>query len=148
MELKNRSGYIGSNLAADGVVNSLSLILAVSDKDDLAGVHDTLHAERNSVLRNSHGVAAEETGVSLSRFDGDLLLMSERIDSSAGLVEADVTVAADSEKLKIDAAGSDDLGIIGCGLVVGEIGTVAGKIGVCNVNVDMIEKVVVHEITV
>ena len=65
-------------------------------------------------FRNSHGVSAEEACVRLAGSHGDLLLVGERIDGSAGLVEADVSVSADSEKLEVDSAGCDDLLIVLC----------------------------------
>ena len=140
MKLKNGGGNICGDSAVNGVVDRLSLVCAVSDEHDLACVHDSLHAEGDRIFRNSHGVSAEEACVRLAGSHGDLLLVGERIDGSAGLVEADVAVSADSEKLEVDSAGCDDLLIVLCCGSLIEVASVAGKIGVGNVDVNMLKR--------
>ncbi len=87
----------------------------------------------------------EEALVGLPGGLGQLHDVGEGAEGGAGLVEADVAVVADAQKLQIHAACRRDLLIVGRGVAGVDAG---GDPGAGFVDVDMIEQVVVHEVAV
>ena len=93
-----------------------------------------------------HGIeGAEDFAVILQGLLGENLDPSARAEGAGRFVETDVTVAAEAEQLDVDAAGLDDAGFVGAALGV-EIGRDAVRnMGAGDVDVDMPEKIFLHE---
>jgi hypothetical protein len=90
-------------------------------------------AEIASGVAAREGIERDEAGEGMAR--------------AAGFVEADVTGAADAEKLKIDAAGGADGGFVGgaVGVDLG-FGDGAGRqVRALRVDVDVVKEVAAHE---
>ena len=66
----------------------------------------------------------------------------------AGLVEADVAVAAHTQQLQVGAAQAADKGVIPGALGLGILGQTVGHVGALGAHVDVVEQVVLHEVAV
>ena len=144
--LEERGGDLGVDLALDGGADDLGFVLAPSHQDDAAGVEDGAYAHRESVARG--GVVAAEVAGGVAAGEGiERDEAGEGVARAAGFVEADVTGAADAEKLEIDAAGGADGGFVGGAVVVDlAFGDGAGRqVRALRVDVDVVKKVAAHE---
>ena len=147
MQLENGSGAAGGNGSINHIMNGLGLLLTVSGDHDGASAHDGVGA---------HGVGLtwdildliEETAVGLDRALGKVDAMGAVGEVIIGLVEANVTVVANAEKLEVRVTCSRNHGIVlGAGGVSIGIGAI-GHVGVLDIDVHVVEQVLVHEITV
>ena len=147
MQLENGSGTAGGDGSINHIMNGLGLLLAVSGDHDGASAHDGVGA---------HGVGLtwdildliEETAVGLDRALGKVDAMGAVGEVIVGLVEANVTVVANAEKLEVLVTCSRNHGIVlGAGGISIGIGAI-GHVGVLDIDVHVVEQVLVHEITV
>ncbi len=112
-----------------------------------ARIKDGADAHRECVFR--HGVeGAEDRAVITERLLGEDLNPRARAERAGGLIEADVTVAAEAEELDVDAARVEDALFVAAALGV-KIGRRAnGHVGALLVDVDVAEEIFPHEIPV
>ena len=147
MQLQDGSGAAGGNGAEAHIVDGLGLLLAIGDDQDGASAHDGMGSHSVGLTRHVV-VLLEQTAVGLDgalrKFDA-MRAVGEMV---VGLVEADMTVIADAQKLQIGVAGGSDHRIVlGASRVGVGIGTI-GHVRVRDIDVHMIEQVLVHEIMI
>ena len=146
MQLQDGCGNLGVNGAGEHSLDSLSLVLAVDNHQDLLSLHDAPDAH-GVCLAGNIVTACEET---LVRIDGGL---SQLDTVGAGdenfirLVEADVAVGAHAQQLQVGVQLADQLVIVAT-LSLGVLGQTAGDVAVSLVDVHMIEQVGTHEVSV
>ena len=147
MQLQDRSRALGRNRAIAHIVNSLSLGLAVGDDQDHAGIHDGLGTHGVSLAGNVVD-AIEQAAVGLNGALGEVDAVRTLGEVVIGLVEANMTVITNAEQLQIRVTGgSDDLVVLGAGS--GGIGVGAiGHVRVIQIDVDVIEEVLAHEVVI
>ena len=147
VQLEDRCGNFGGDGTEERAMQDVLLQLTVGDQNDLLCLHDRDHPHRDCLSRHLIFVF-EETGVCA---DGGLVQIDHvrALDEYAGgLVEADVTVNADAEQLQVDAAQALDACIILGTLCIHILGTAVGDEGVFGTDVDVVEEVGLHEVTV
>ena len=132
--------------AFEKVIDGFGFVLAGGDQDDLSGVHDGLQTHGDRFGRNLRDIV-EQTGVVLDGGFGELRDVGQGIKWGARLVEGDVAIAADAKDLEIDAAEGGDLIIILIH-VSDIIANAFEDVGFGLIDIDMIEEVIVHEITI
>ena len=138
---------MGGHRAEEGVPDGLGLGGPVGHHQDLPGLHDVPDAHGAGVGGDLLQ-AGEEAAVGLPGAVGELHLVGAQGEGVGGLVEADVAVDPQAQQLQVDAAQvPDDLVIAGAGAVAVGIHAV-GDVGVGQIQVDMVEQVVPHEIGV
>ena len=76
------------------------------------GLQNRSHSHRQRFARNPRRVAVKQRGIVAACRFGQPHAMRSCGQLVAGLVETDVAVAADAEKLKIDSAGSLDCRLV------------------------------------
>ena len=83
--------------------------------------------------RNLRNIAIEETSVITTSLFGKNIDVSTRGKGSAGLIEADVSVCADSKNLEVNATGiANCLVVVSRGLLIvagPDVGAVRGSLG-------------------
>ena len=138
---------MGGHRAEEGVPDGLGLGGSVGHHQDLPGLHDVPDAHGAGVGGDLLQ-AGEEAAVGLPGAVGELHLVGAQGEGVGRLVEADVAVDPQAKQLQVDAAQvPDDLVIAGAGAVAVGIHAV-GDVGVGQIQVDMVEQVVPHEIGV
>lgn len=147
MQLENGSGAAGGNGSINHIMNGLGLLLTVSGDHDGASAHDGVGTHGIGLTRDILDLI-EKAAVGLDRALGKVDAMSAVGEVIVGLVEANVTVVANAQKLKILVARSRNHGIVlgASGISIG-IGAI-GHMGVLDIDIHVIEQVLVHEITV
>ena len=147
MQLQDRGRALRSNRAKAHIVNSLSLLLAIGNNQDGASVHDGL---------NTHGVGAtrhvlltlKQTAVGLDGALGQVDAMRALGENVVRLVEANMAVAPNAQKLQItEASVGNHLVERSTNLIDIGVGS-SRNVYVLGVNVDMIEEMLVHEVVV
>lgn len=128
-------------------MHGLSLGLAVGDDQDHAGIHDGLGTHGVGLTGNIVD-AVEQAAVGLNGALGEVDAVRTLGEVVIGLVEADVAVVANAEQLQIRVTGGgDDLVVLRArsgGVGVGAI----GHMRVVQVDVDVIEEVLAHEVVI
>lgn len=147
MQLENGSGAAGGNGSINHIMNGLGLLLTVSGDHDGTSAHDGVGTHGIGLTRDILDLI-EKAAVGLDRALGKVDAMSAVGEVIVGLVEANVTVVANAQKLKILVARSRNHGIVlgASGISIG-IGAI-GHMGILDIDVHVIEQVLVHEITV
>ena len=149
MSLERGSGAELGHRALDAALDGVLLVLAEREEDDLLRLADRADAHRERALRDGlHVALEEEAGVVLHRRRGEVDDRGAALEGRAGLVERDVSVAADAEHLDVDAAGLLDLGLVGLALLRRILGESVEDVGVGELDVDLLEEVLVHEVAV
>ena len=102
---------MGSHRSEAGIQNGLGLGLAGGEEQHFVGRHDIGDAHGVCVFRNFID-GGEEAGVGLDGALSQGYAVGIADELFAGLVEADVSVAADAQKLQVNAAHGADQGIV------------------------------------
>ena len=147
MRTKESNGCVCGILSAEESHKSVVLFLAGNYENDALCGEDAVHTHSDSVARNVVA-GLEEAGVSI---DGALAKggqMGSADELFAGLVEADMAIASNAEKLNTYTACCCDLCIVFLAESIGISALSVGNEGVCLVNVDVIEKTIVHKIAI
>ena len=144
--LKEARGDRGGDGAFDGLGDDGGLALAEGHEDDLAGVEDRADAHGDGA--GGHVLDAEEVAGGVHA--GELVEPDHAgpaVGRGAGLVEPDVSRAADAQELDVDAAGLLDGPLVplavGGDLLGGE--RAVGDVHVLRIDVDVVEEMLVHE---
>ena len=147
VELQDGGGIFGSDGAEQSGLQNLGLGAAIYNHQDLLGLHDGADTHGESGARHFIG-RGEEAGVGVDSVLGELNVVGTGNEMIAGLVEADMTVTADTQQLHIDAAQGIDESVV-AGTLSGGIGVLAvGHVGVGQIDVDLGEEILVHEVAV
>ena len=101
------------NRAEAGVIDGLSLALAGGQEKNLLCSHNISDAHGVGLLRNLVD-GGKEACVCLDGALSQVHAVSFHDELLAGLIEADVSVAADSEKLQVNASHGLDLSVVVC----------------------------------
>lgn len=147
MQLKDGSGDLGGHRTAEGIQHSLRLILTGNDHHNTMGLHN---------IQNTHGVSLaghqrlilEETGICIDGTLGQLHAVGAFDELIAGLVETNVTIATQTQQLQIHAAHAVQQLIIALAFPLCVRIHTIGNIGVIQVDIDMVEQVMPHEISI
>lgn len=133
MQLQRRRRDERRHRPLDRLRHRLSLALARGQQDRVAGFQNGAYALGDDVVRHLADVVVEEARVV------DPGLLGQRLDPGAGrergarLVEADVTVGADTQQLQVHPAGCGERLVVrlACGLHVlgGAVGAHEGRLG-------------------
>ena len=147
MELENGGGHLRGDGAEESLSHDLGLALAGDDHDHALGMHDV--ADAHGVGEAGHILfLLKEALVGLNGGVGQGDLVGALGEVVVRLIEADVSVGAETQQLQIDAAqGADDL-VIAAALFLGVGIHAAGHIGVGQINVDVVKEVVAHKVNV
>lgn len=136
------------NTAFDALVQRERLVGARNDDDDLASLQHGLHTHCQGHLGNLADVVVKESRVSYDSVVGESFDPRARSKTRAGLVEGNVSVWSDTPKEELDAASTPDLLLVSHALGL-QIGRVAIQdVDVGGIDVDVGEKVLVHEAVV
>lgn len=126
-------------------LQSQGLALAEDDDDNLPGLENSLHADRQSHFGHLCHVVAKEARVGQDGVVGERLDAGAAGKTGAGLVEGDVAILADASKEQVNAAGELN-GVLVCNALGLEVDGVAVEdMDVGGVDVDMGEEVLPHE---
>ena len=146
MFLKDGARHSFTHLAFDKAIDGFGFVLASGDENDLLGFHDGSKAHRDGAGWDFADIV-EETGIVLDGLLGKLSLMGKGIKWGAWLVESDMAIASDTKDLDVDSASVFDLFVVA--VHVGFVITNAKKdVGVLFLDVDMLEEILSHEISV
>lgn len=149
MRLKGGCGAELGHRSLDAALDRVGLALAEGEQDARLRLADRADAHRERAGRDFLFLALEEqAGVVLDRGGRQVHAACAALERGAGLVERDVSVAADAEHLDVDAAGLLDLGLVGLALLVEVLGETVEDVGVGELDVDLLEQVLVHEVAV
>ncbi len=147
VELKDRRGDRGRDRSEERLFENFLLRLAVGNEQDLLCLQDRNHSHRNGLLRDLV-YTVEEARIRLDR----RLVQIDHVrvlDENVGrLVESDVSVQTDPEQLQIDPAQAIDPRVVLGALARKVRRASVGNKGVLTTDVDVIEKVFLHKITV
>ena len=147
MQLQDRSRALRGNRAKAHIVNGLGLLLAIGNNQDGASVHDGL---------NTHGVGAtrhvlltlKQTAVGLDGALGQIDAMRALRENVVRLVEANMAVATNAQKLQI-AETSVGNHLIERSTNLIDVGVrSSGNVHVLGIDVDMIEEMLIHEVVI
>ncbi len=149
MFLEEAGGDRGGHRAFDGLLHDLRFGFTEGEEEDALGGEDGADAHGDGAAGDE--LFAEEIAGGVE--SGDAVEGDEAgaaVARGAGLVEADVTGAADAEELEVDSAGGGDGGFVllaegGDGF--GGEGAV-GDVDVLARDIDVVEEVFVHETVV
>src|SRR5262245_23156319 len=108
MKLQKRCRQVCRNRAAQRTFHAMGFPRTYRHENEPAGLQDGSHSHRQRFARDPRWVAVKQCGVVATCRFGETHPMSSCGQFVAGLVEPDMTVAADTEKLEIDSAGSLD----------------------------------------
>ena len=123
VRLQGGRGAELAHRAFDAALDRVLLVLAEREENDLLGFADRADAHGERALRDGlHVALEEETGVVLDRRGREVHDRGAALEGRAGLVERDVSVAADAQNLNVDAAGLLDLLLVVLALLVEVLG--------------------------
>ena len=147
MELQDGGGHLGSDRPEEGAANDIGLVGAVGDHEDLLGRHDG--ADAHGVGLAGHVVnGIEQAGVGVDGALRQLDAVRFLGELRRGLVEADVAVVAQAQKLQAQTAGLGDALLVSSARGSGVGAGAVRHMGASRIDIDMGEQVVLHEVTV
>lgn len=111
MQLQDGSRHPGRDHPADSPTNGLGLIRTACEQDDALRLHDGPHADTDRLARHVRK-AREEACIRLYRIVTEIRPVRPDRKVIIRLVEADMTIPADTQDLQIDAARRLDPRII------------------------------------
>src|ERR1051325_1810294 len=147
MHLDGAGGHHARDRTLDCLRDRLRLRFPARDQDELARLENRADAHRDRV--DGHVLAPlEEARVVVDRLLRERFEARARRQRAGGLVESDVPVGADAEDLDVDPAALGDAALV----PLAKRGIVAGRAGrdvdVLRLDVDVPEKVLVHEVVI
>ena len=149
MRLQGRSGAELGHRTFHAALDRILLVLAERQHDDLLGFANGPHAHRKGALGHGvHVALEEEAGIVLDRRRCEIHDRGAAVERGSGLVEGDMAVGADAQHLNVDAAGLLDLRLVSLALLGGILGHAVEDVGVGELDVDLLEEVLVHEVAV
>ena len=147
MQLQNGAGGLGLDGAEEAVLHGLSLPRAVAHQQHPLGLHDGADAHGVG-LRGNVLPLGKEPLVGVDGGVGELHMVGALGEGLRRLVEADVTVGAQTQQLQIRAAKAVNDGIVPGALGVRVRVHAIGDVAVGLVDIHMIEQVRAHKIGV
>ena len=147
MELQNGRGNLGSHGAEEGIAHDLRLVFATHHNEHLLGGHDGANAHGVCLARHFVG-GIKQAAVRVNGGFREVNAVGFLREFRRRLVEADVAVVAQAQKLQVNAASEQNGSLVGiaCGLSVG-VGAI-GHMRVLGAHVDLAEQVLLHEVVV
>ena len=147
MKLQDGSRNLRSNRSVQNFVEDLCFSFAADDQQNFSRLHDVL---------DSHGVCLgrnilyffKETFICLNGALGQVNAVCLFLECCARLVESDVAVVSKSKKLQVNAADAADGFVVCCTCFFAVRLQSVRNEGALFVDVDMIEQVCVHEVTI
>src|SRR5882762_4283398 len=145
MELKGGGGDRGRDRAFDGLRDGRGLGLARSEQENFSRLQNRADAHGDGTARTLL-TRREEFRVVVHRFLAQDLKARAGADAGSRLVEADVAVAPDAQKLKVYSSGFSDSLLVRCAvlIVIAADGSV-GNVNVSGIRVDVREEIFPHE---
>ncbi len=142
---QKRGRHAGRHRAFGRFANDLALVLPLGDQQDFAGIEDRGHAHRDGVCGDVF--LAEKVAGSVAA--GERVEGHQPCAAAQGakwLVKANVAVAADAQKLDVDAAGLVDSGFVAAAMIGHLVGRnrAVGNVDVVARDVDVVEEMLVH----
>ena len=111
MELQNGRGNLGGHGAEESIAHDLRLVFAAHHDEHLLGGHDGTNA--HGVCLAGHFVGGiEQAAVRVNGGFRKVDAVGFLREFGRGLVEADVAVVAQTQKLQVNAAGKQDGSLI------------------------------------
>ena len=147
VELEDGSGAGRVDVAFKHCLDCVCLCLAVCNQQYASCIEDGADTHGHCLGGDVINLC-EETGVCLDGFVCKVDLMCTHDEAVGRLIETDVTVSADAEKLEIDSAGSCDSRIVFLTFNLNVLCEAVRDMGVFLFDVDAVEEIVLHEITV
>src|SRR5205807_8845734 len=134
-------GNSGRDRAFDGRSDGRRLGLAGGEQENFPRLQNRADAHGDGAA-GTLLARREEFRVVVHRFLAQNFQARAGADAGSRLVEADVAVAPDAQKLKVDSSGLSDCRFVGCAvlIVIASDGSV-GNVDVAGIYVDMREEV-------
>ena len=146
MQLKGGSGDRGGDWAFDGLRDRSGLRCAGGEQDNFTRLQDCADAHGDGAARTLL-TGRKEFCVVVQRFLAQDLQARARADAGSRLIETNVAVTPDSQKLKVDASGfPDGLFVRRAVLIVIAADGSVGNVDVARVHIDVGEEIFPHEI--
>ena len=147
MKLQDRGWALRRNVAIAHVVNSLSLVLTASHNQNAAREHDGLRAHGVSLTRDVLH-ALEQSAICLNGALGEVNAVRTLGEMVVRLIEANVTIVANTKKLQVRIAGFSNKPIVlGASCLDVRIRAV-GHMSVLKINIYQVKEVFAHEIVI
>ena len=147
MKLQDGAGYLRCDRAAERAVDGLGFVLTAHRHQHPACLHDTADAHGNGLPR--HLIRTfKKARVGLNGALGQLHHMGFLDKSGARLVKPDVSVPPQAQKLEVRAAQRAEHAVVPTALLFRILRHAIGHIGVLLSDIDVVEEVFLHEITI
>ena len=144
VQLEGGPGADGGEWTLDHVLDGANLGRPECEQEDSARVEDGADAHGESVLRHVFE-GAENGTVILEGLLGEDFYPRAGAQRAGGFVEADVTIAPQTEQLDINATRIEDALFVTAAFDMHVLRRAIGDVGVLLINVDMLEKMLPHE---
>ena len=144
MVTQNGAGHLGGYVFQHGIMDGLGLVRAGGNEHHLPGTHNGADAEAYRLPRHFVG-AVEKARIG---FNGALAQRDQVAtvhEAIPGLVEADVSIAANAQQLNVNAARRLNGGIIRAGRRSQITGRATGHMDGLRAHVHMLEQLLHHE---
>ena len=145
MELQGGSRDGGGDGAFDGFGDGGGLGGSGGEQENFASFQNRADAHGDGATGTLFA-GSEGFGIVVQSFAAQDFEARARTDAGSGLIEADVAIAADAEKLEVDASGLADGQFVGSAvlIVIAADGAI-GNVDVAGIYVDVREQIFMHE---
>jgi hypothetical protein len=145
MKLQGGGGDGGGDGSFDGFGDGSGLGGAGGEQENFPGFQNRADAHGDGTARTLFA-GSEGFCIVVQRLPAQDFEARAGTNAGSGLVEADVTVAADAQDLEVDAAGlADGLFIGGAVLIVIAADGAVGNVDIARIYIDAREEIFVHE---